>query len=81
MLPESEKILIKFRELNRQYFYDTARDFIPADPFGGREGSYYGDFDEVREIYSLIYTLYLQLDEQLFFGHIMTMHMQAQLNR
>lgn len=69
MLPETEKILPKFRDLNRQHFYEIARDFVPADPFGLREGSYYGHFDEVEEIYSLMYTLHLQLDEQLFLGH------------
>jgi hypothetical protein len=68
MLPETEKILSKFRELNRNNFYDTARDFVPADS-GQGEGSYYGHFAEVEEIYSLMYTLHLQLDEQLFIGY------------
>jgi hypothetical protein len=69
MLPETEKILPKFRDLNRKHFYEIARDFVPAAPFGHHEGSYYGHFDEVEEIYSLMYTLHLQLDDQLFFGH------------
>lgn len=69
MLPETEKILTKFRELNRRHFYDNARHFVPAEPFGHGEGSYYGHFDEVGEIYSLMYTLHLQLDEQIFIGY------------
>lgn len=69
MLHKTAEILAKFRDLNRQFFYDEARDFVPSDSFGNREGSYYGEFDEVQEIYQVMYSLYLQLDQQIFFGN------------
>lgn len=67
MLKTTETALTKFKEINSKAFYDCAIDFRPRD--FGRDGSYYGDFEEVESIYQLMYTLSLQLDEQIFSGY------------
>ena len=69
MLEKTENTLKRFREINRDSFYETAREFKPMDPYKQNGGSYYGDFDEVTEIYQVMYSLYLQLDQQIFIGH------------
>lgn len=69
MLPETEKILTKFREINRKAFAECTQDFKPTKSYGLKNGSAYGEFDEIEEIYQLMYSLTLQLDQQIFYGN------------
>jgi hypothetical protein len=62
MLEKTEAIITKFRELNRDMFYESALDYKP-------DGAYYGHFDEIEYIYQAMYSLYLNMDTQIFFGN------------
>src|ERR1700749_2500289 len=66
MLSKTDETLKNYRELNNEEFSETAVDL---KPFDRDSGGAYGEFNEIREVYALMKTLSVTLNQQIFYGH------------